>query len=121
MTESAAEPPSLTTAEIRALRARAHALKPVVMVGAAGVSDAVLLELDGALSHHELVKVRFLAADHEALRDGSQRICERLGAVSVQRIGRICVYYRPRPEDPAPRPAAGARSTRRAGARRRQM
>ena len=48
---------SLSQAERKFLRGRGHALKPVVIVGGAGLTDAVLTELEGALSHHELVKV----------------------------------------------------------------
>lgn len=106
-------PAPLTPAQRRALRARAHSLKPVVMVGAAGVSEAVRAELDGALEHHELVKVRFLGAERAAIEQASQALCQQLGAVNVQRIGRILVLFRPRPPQPAPAAAKKAQRRRR--------
>jgi RNA-binding protein len=106
----------LTTAEIRALRARAHDLKPVVMVGAAGVSDGVMQELDAALTHHELVKVRFLGAPKDDIRAATTRVCQCLGAQTVQRIGRVCVYYRVRPQEAAPAPRKATSGRRRQGA-----
>lgn len=90
------------------MRARAHSLKPVIMVGAAGISDAVIAELDAALSHHELVKVRFLGAERATIEASSREICARLEAFDVQRIGRIAVFFRARPEQPA---GATARKT----------
>ena len=51
-------PPRLTNRERAALKARAHALEPVVHVGSSGVTDAVVAEVDGALTAHELIKVK---------------------------------------------------------------
>src|SRR5690606_17473020 len=62
-------PAALTAAQIRFLRGQAHDLKAILQVGGKGLTEPVLAELDGALEHHELVKVRIAAADREA-RDG---------------------------------------------------
>ena len=86
----------LTGKQKRALRARAHHLNPVVSVGAAGVSDAVLAELDAALAHHELVKVRVAAHDREARAGLIATLCERVHAELIQRIGNTAVIYRER-------------------------
>ena len=91
---------SLTPAERRALRARAHPLHPVVMVGSAGVTDAVLKEIDLALKSHELIKIRMLGDDRDSREDALQRICEALDAGPVQLIGKMLVVFRPRPEEP---------------------
>jgi RNA-binding protein len=56
----------LSNSQLRFLRGLAHALKPVVLVGNKGVTAPLVAELDGALAHHELVKVRIDAADREA-------------------------------------------------------
>lgn len=82
----------------RALRARAHDLSPVVLVGAAGVTDAVVNEIDRALTAHELVKVRLAGLDRDDQAVESERICARLAAANVQRIGHVLVIWRPRPE-----------------------
>jgi len=88
----------LTSAERRALRARAHALHPVAIMGDAGLSTAVLNEIHRNLASHELIKIRVFSAEH-ALRDQWLReICATLHAAPVQHIGRILVVYRPLPE-----------------------
>lgn len=82
----------------RFLRGLAHHRKPVVTVGAKGLTDAVVAEIDAALDHHELMKVKLPAASgaaKQALIDG---ICEATRAQWVQTIGRIGVFYRPGPE-----------------------
>ncbi|MCC7487733.1 MAG: YhbY family RNA-binding protein [Burkholderiales bacterium] len=99
----------LTPAERRALRARAHALHPTVMIGGAGLTGTVLREIDLALKHHELIKIRMLGEDRGARRAALERVCEAADAAPVQLIGRILVVFRPGPEpDPpvqAPPPA----------------
>ncbi len=77
------------------LRALAHGLKPVVITGQGGLSEAVIREIDLSLAHHELIKVR-LGADSAALRrQMTDKICARTGSARVQNIGRIAVIYRP--------------------------
>ena len=98
---------TLTPAERRALRARAHALHPIVMIGGAGVTDAILKEVDLALKSHELIKIRMLGDDRDSREAALQRICEALDAGPVQLIGKILVVFRPRPEEPETSPPAG--------------
>ncbi len=82
----------------RTLKQRAHHLKPVVLLGQAGLTEPVLAEIELALAHHELIKVRVNGGDH-ALRDTQVRgIVERSGAELVQRIGNIAVLYRANPD-----------------------
>ncbi|HSO06102.1 MAG TPA: YhbY family RNA-binding protein [Pelomicrobium sp.] len=110
MTELAAD-------ERRALRARAHKLKPVVLIGDAGLTEAVLAEIDRCLDDHELIKIKAGGeerAEREAL---SATVCERLGAAPVQHIGKILVLYRKAPEKPQP-PAVPEAPRRRTAARR---
>lgn len=86
---------SITDKQKRHLRSLAHALKPVVMTGNAGLSEAVLRELDIALAHHELIKVRVNAGDRDERRAMTASMCTQAGAVLVQEIGHIAVLYRP--------------------------
>lgn len=98
--------PELTPAERRALRARAHPLHPVIMIGAAGLTPAVLHEIDNALKGRELIKIRVPGKDRgtrEALID---QICAALDASPVQHIGKILVIFRRRPEPAEPKPVA---------------
>ena len=92
---------TLSVHQKKYLRRLGHALKPVVMTGNAGVSEALLAELDGALEHHELVKVRVRTGDREARDTMIVSLCEQSGAQLVQRIGHVALLYRPREEDPA--------------------
>lgn len=98
-------PPRLSPTERKALRAAAHHLDPVVMLGEAGLSDAVVAETDRALNAHELIKIRVQGDDRQARAQAMTELCSRLGAAAVQSIGKLLVIYRPRPE---PTPTRGA-------------
>jgi RNA-binding protein len=76
------------------LRAKAHALKPVVLTGQHGLSPAVLQEVEIALDHHELIKVRLNAADREERKAMTEMLCESTGADLIQAIGHIVTIYR---------------------------
>ena len=84
----------------RHLRARAHPLKPVVITGQLGLTEAVLAEIDIALAHHELIKVRINAEDRQERKAMIQQICDRLHAEPVQLLGHVATLYRKRPENP---------------------
>jgi RNA-binding protein len=92
---------NLTPAQRRSLRARAHALHPVVFIGDKGLSQNVLDEIASSLDSHELIKVRAGEADRDARDALLAQICEQLEAAPVQHIGKILVIYRPAPEKPA--------------------
>jgi len=94
-------PLNLTTRERAHLKARAHALEPVVHTGSSGVTDSLVAEVDRALTSHELIKVRIGSddrADRVAIGD---EISARTGAAAVHRVGKILILWRPRPETPA--------------------
>ncbi|SPE23956.1 CRS1 protein [Burkholderiales bacterium] len=99
---------SLSHEQCLRLRAQAHRLNPVVLLGAAGLSDAALREIDRALRSHGLIKVRAAGADR-ADRDVIFRaMAEPLGAARVQVIGNTFVLFRPLPRIEPPAAAAGA-------------
>lgn len=77
----------------RYLRAAAHALKPIVQIGKAGASAAVLAQIDQALAGHELIKVQFGAerAEKEALAD---QLGRELGTLCAGIIGHVLILYR---------------------------
>jgi RNA-binding protein len=89
--------PTLTTRERAHLKARAHALEPVVRVGHAGLTDAAVASIDRALEAHELIKVRLGEGEREERAEMSAAIGARTGAALVQRVGRVLVLWRPRP------------------------
>jgi RNA-binding protein len=86
---------ALTDKQKRHFRSLAHTLKPLVTVGNAGLTEAVLRELELTLEHHELIKVRINAGDRDSKKAIISSICTEINAVSVQEIGHICVLYRP--------------------------
>lgn len=105
----------LSPVERRALKARAHALEPTVLIGSGGLTPAVTGEIDRNLTAHELIKVRVMGDDRAAREDILNRICDGLGAAPIQHIGKILVVYRPKPVVPAkPRPKSTKRKPPRA-------
>jgi RNA-binding protein len=76
------------------LRAKAHTLKPVVLTGQHGLSAAVLQEVEVALDHHELIKVRLNASDREERKAMTETLCKSTGAELIQAIGHIVTIYR---------------------------
>lgn len=95
-------PVTLTSRERSHLKARAHALEPVVNVGHAGVTDAVLAEVERALTAHELIKVRAASQDREGRAEILETLVARTNAASVQTVGKVMVLWRPNPEAAAP-------------------
>jgi RNA-binding protein len=86
---------SLTNAQTRFLRGQAHDLKAMLQIGGKGITDAVIAELDGALEHHELIKIKIAAEDREAREAMIDELAKRSGAALVQRIGHVAILYRP--------------------------
>ena len=89
----------LASNQVRHLRALAHSLKPVVMLGANGLTDAVLAEIELAIAHHELIKVKLAGEDRDERRSIADAICEQLGAVNVQILGHNLIAFRAKPKD----------------------
>jgi RNA-binding protein len=85
----------LNSAQKRALRGKAHALKPVVILGNHGLTKPVELEIDRALNDHELIKVRVNAETREARLALTQTICDHCQAELIQTIGHVIIIYRP--------------------------
>ena len=108
---------ALSPLERKALKARAHHLNPVVLIGDAGLTPAVMREIDLAIKSHELIKVRMMGDDRDARTAAYESICGELHCAPVQHIGKLMVLYRPKPVDPAAA-AAALRSRRPAGPRR---
>ena len=86
----------MDSAERKALKARAHKLEPVVHIGAKGLTEDVVAEIDRALRAHELIKVRAGEMDRDSRDRTLDSVCEKTGAHAVQHIGKVFVLYRPR-------------------------
>lgn len=97
-------------AERANLRSQAHALKPVVLVGAEGLTDAVFKEINVHLEAHQLIKVRVFGDERETRVAIYDEICDRLNAAPIQHIGKLLVIWRPEGAAPKSR-ATRTRST----------
>jgi RNA-binding protein len=85
---------SLTEPQKKFLRGLGHQLKPVVMIGDAGLSEAVLKEFATTIAHHELIKVRIRAGDRNARDKIIETLCDKGDAEFVARIGNVVLVYR---------------------------
>ena len=88
----------LTPAERKEKRGEAHHLDPVVLIGADGLTDAVVKEADMALRAHGLIKVRMFADSRPDREAALAVLADRLSAAPVQHIGKLLVLWRPMPE-----------------------
>ncbi len=86
---------AVTDKQKRYLKSLTHSLKPVVMVGNSGLSDSVVAEIDNALEHHELIKVRVSGQERADRRAMLEEIAAKTGADLVLVIGNIGGFYRP--------------------------
>ena len=89
---------SISKNQIKFLRGKCHDLKPVIMLGQKGLTDAVLNELEIALDHHELVKIKLSVDDRDARKQLAEEICKRCQAEVVQSIGKTLTIYRGNPD-----------------------
>jgi len=85
---------ALSKNQIKHLVSLAHHLKPVIMVGQHGVSENLLKELEIALDHHELVKIKIAGEDRDSRQQMIQQLCEASGAQTVQAIGKTLTLFR---------------------------
>jgi putative YhbY family RNA-binding protein len=100
-------PTNLSAKRRSELRAEAHKLTPVVIIGDKGLTDVVIAEIDRSLKAHELIKVRAATDDRDARDTWLGTICERLGAHAVQQIGKVFVVYRENPKEAKPKVKSG--------------
>jgi len=87
---------TLNTKQRKALKAKAHHLKPVIRVGQKGLSDNVLLETSRALDIHELIKVHIAQAERETRNSCMQELASHCEAELISQIGKTCILYRKR-------------------------
>lgn len=89
---------SLSTTAKKALKAKAHHLDPIILVGQKGLTPALFQELDLALEHHELLKVKIQQGDKELCENYAKEIEKTSGADFVAKIGRVLIFYRKKKE-----------------------
>ena len=116
--------PELTSRRRSELRAEAHKLSPVVIIGDKGLTDEVMAEIERALKAHELIKVRAASGERDARDVWMETICEKLEAHPVQQIGKVLVVYREKPAEekkPAVAPAKARAPSPRSPAKKRRL
>ncbi len=86
---------NLSTKQKQYLKGLAHNLKPVVLMGANGLTEAVVAEIEIALNHHELIKVKVASEDRNTKQLIVEAIIRETEAEKVQVIGKTLVLYRP--------------------------
>ena len=87
---------SITPAQRKSLKADAHDLSPVVMVGGDGLTPAVIKEAKLAIHHHGLIKIRVFGDDRESRVAIYEELCDQLDAAPVQHIGKLLVLWKPK-------------------------
>lgn len=86
---------NLSNKQKQYLKGEAHHLKPVVMIGANGLTEGVLAEIENALEYHELIKVKVSAEDRETKKLICDAIIRETDATQVQLIGSILTLFKP--------------------------
>ena len=88
----------LDKALVKKLIGRSHPLKPAVVVGQAGVSEAVIEQVKRVLQTHDLIKVRIEMDSRDEVQAAAEQIAQKSEAALVKRIGKVAVLYKP-PEE----------------------
>ena len=82
----------------QALKAKAHHLKPVVLLGSKGLTPAVIKEAEISIMTHELMKVKIVGDSKEEKLNLAQTLCSEIRAELVQLIGNIAIIYKKKEE-----------------------
>jgi len=98
------QPEKLTTSQKKYLRGIAHNINPMIIIGANGVTESLMKELESTLEHHEILKIKMASADRDDRKQIVDYLLEQTGALLVQSIGKICVIYRQSDETELPLP-----------------
>jgi RNA-binding protein len=85
---------SLTNKQKQFLKAKAHDLKPVILLGGNGLTEGVVAEIEVALNFHELIKVKVPTEDREQKVLIMDAIIRETKADKVQVIGKTLVLFR---------------------------
>ena len=87
-------PMKLTEAQKKHLRGLGHELKPMIMIGDAGLSESVIAEFEATLEHHELIKVRVRSDSRDARNAIIDKLCADGSTSLIHRIGNVALLYR---------------------------
>lgn len=85
---------TLSNKQKQHLKGLAHSIKPVVQLGNNGLTEGVLAEIEGAINHHELIKVKIPTDDKEEKSLIIDAIVRETGAIKLQTIGHVLVLFK---------------------------
>ncbi|MGQ3891497.1 YhbY family RNA-binding protein [Legionella sp. CNM-4043-24] len=88
----------MNTSFRQSLKAKAHHLKPIILMGAKGLTPALIEETSLALDVHELIKIKMNGVEKDDRRLVAEDLCQQLQAELVQLIGNTAVVYRRKPD-----------------------
>jgi len=91
---------TLNKRQTKFLRTLAHDQKPIIWVGQQGLMGSVMDEVENALNHHELVKIKLRVEDREERDQIIESICQQTKAVNIQQIGNTVTLFRRNLENP---------------------
>jgi RNA-binding protein len=89
---------SLSESQKKYLRGRGHDLKPLIIVGDAGLSESLIAEFQSTLAHHELMKIKVRTGDREERAAMIDKLCDDYDAALIQQIGSVALLYRANPD-----------------------
>ena len=89
---------NLSESQKKYLRGRGHELKPLIIVGDAGLSESLLAEYRSTLAHHELMKVKVRSGDRETRAAMIDKLCADQDTALIQQVGNVALVYRANPE-----------------------
>lgn len=98
------QPEKLTINQKKYLRGIAHGLNPMIIIGANGVTDSLMTELESTLDHHEILKIKMAAAERDDRKVIIDHIIKATGALLVQTVGKVLVIYRQNEDTQLPLP-----------------
>lgn len=91
---------TITKTQQKFLRSKAHHLKPIIWIGQNGLTESVTAELETALDHHELIKIKLRVGDRELRNKMVDDICQMLHCIKIQGIGSMVSIYRKNHKQP---------------------
>lgn len=89
---------ALSNKQVKFLRAKCHELKAVILMGQKGLTEEVLKEIEIALTHHELIKIKLSVDDREVRSEIIDEICTQTQSENIQSIGKTLSIYRRNPD-----------------------
>ena len=91
--------PSFSSTQMRELKEQSQLLKPIVIIGDAGLTEAVIAEIERALYDHELIKIRLAYNDSDLRTKITANICDTTCSTLIQNIGHVITIYRKNAEE----------------------